>query len=107
MKRFILAFLFIFFSGVLLKAQFEQPPAFEIKSDTASRQEISNAYWQLLEDDKGKWTIEDVSNGLVSKKFHSTQIIQPNLDTIIHTYWFRYRLKNMTGHDARIAFSAC
>ena len=106
MKIFILAFLFIFFNGVLLKAQFVQPPAFDIKSDTAIRQEISNAYWQLLEDEKGKWTIEDVSNGLVSKKFHSTQIIQPSLDTIIHTYWFRYRLKNMTGHDARIALSA-
>ena len=85
-------------------AQDNLPPVYEISTDTSFHTELPNAYWQMLEDPRGKWTINDVSNSPVSNTFHSNTAKNNQFNYSIHTYWFRFRLKNVKKNEATIGF---
>jgi hypothetical protein len=81
-------------------------PVYEIKSDTAYEQKIGTAYYQMLEDKAGMWTIQDVSTIPISDKFHERGEKLNSRDSISNTYWFRYRLKNTMNREAKIALNS-
>ena len=88
-----------------LAGQIPFPSVYEIKSDTAVSIRLDDAYWQMLEDKEGKWTIDEVSRSPIADKFHAnttktTGIL--SVDYSIYTYWMRYRFKNAMKHEARI-----
>jgi len=91
-----------------LLAQTSLPPVYEIRSDTAGLQELDSSYWQKLEDKEGKWTISDVIKLPLSGKFHSPgSKAAPGIDTInVHTYWYRYSLRNITPLVAKISLTS-
>ncbi len=102
-----LTFLLVVFSCLDIEAQTSLPPAYEITTDTSSSQVLDTSIWQKLEDQKGLWTIEDVSNLPLSEKFHRKGLKADGIDTNdIHTYWHRYILKNTMTHDARISLTS-
>ena len=51
-------------------AQNTLPPVYEIKSDTASYVNLERTDWQILEDQKGALTIDDISKPPLSNRFH-------------------------------------
>ncbi len=104
-KTFILlcSLLFLF---IKTKAQNNLPPVYEIKSDTAFEQDLDSAYWQVLEDKPGTLKIDEVSNQPLAGKFEGIASKIKSLDTTIHTYWFRYRLKNATDTEINIALDS-
>lgn len=106
MKKYfqLTVLLFVAFSGI--KAQSNLPPAYEIKSDTALTQSLAPDYWQLLEDKNGKWTIKQVSQNPLTAQFHKRDTALMKVDTPVNTYWFRYRLKNVMGREAKILLEA-
>ena len=88
-----------------LTGQVPFPSVYEINSDTAVAIRLDDAYWQMLEDTEGKWTIDEVSRSPIADKFHAnttktTGIL--SVDYSIHTYWMRYRFKNAMKHEVRI-----
>jgi two-component system NtrC family sensor kinase len=104
MIKGIYAFIFCFFLINRVLPQSALPPVYEIKSDTAKEQSLDISFWQKLEDKGGKWTIEEVRKVPLSEKFHSEGLKADSIDTNnIHTYWHRYRLKNIMNRDAKIS----
>ncbi len=95
-----------FFISLRVNAQAARPPAYEIKSDTAFKQDIEYVYWQLLEDKEGKWTIEQVSRPPLADKFHDSLNNLKGIDTTARANWFRYRLKNTMDHPVKIALES-
>ena len=87
-------------------AQNNLPPVYEIKLDTAFEQDLDSSYWQVLEDKTGTLKIEEVSNQPFAGKFQGSTSKIKSIDTTIHTYWFRYILKNVTGKEINIALSS-
>ena len=83
-------------------AQNNLPPVFEIDTDTASAIRLNDAYWQMLEDPEGKWTIDEVSQSPLADKFHANTTKIKGVDRSINTFWLRYHFKNNMGHEARI-----
>ena len=101
--------LIILIFGSLQSVGFGQtllPPVYEIKSDTVYEQKIGTAYYQMLEDKDGKWTIQDVSTMPLSDKFYNRNEKLATRDSISNTYWFRYRLKNTMNREANIALDS-
>ncbi|MEO8821814.1 MAG: 7TM diverse intracellular signaling domain-containing protein, partial [Ginsengibacter sp.] len=82
------------------------PTVYEISSDTAYQQELSHTYYQVLDDKAGNWTIEQVNKPPLSNQFRDRNFKPQGVDTSVSTYWFRYILKNTTGHDISIALDA-
>src|SRR4249920_570604 len=78
------------------------PSAYEINTDTAANITLDNAYWQMLEDPEGKWTIDEVSQSPVADKFHANTTKIKGVDHSIHTFWLRYHFKNSMEREARI-----
>jgi two-component system NtrC family sensor kinase len=101
MKKYfgLLIFLCSSFIGI---AQNSLPPVYEINTDTAVAITLNDAYWQMLEDPEGKWTIDEVSQSPVADKFHANTTKINGVDHSINTFWLRYRFKNNMGHEARI-----
>ncbi|HYJ63026.1 MAG TPA: 7TM-DISM domain-containing protein, partial [Parafilimonas sp.] len=97
----VIVFVFLFFIGY---AQSDLPPVYEIKTDTALFQTLDNSYYQLLEDSTNKLTIQQVMQKPVEDKFRYSKSSTNAFDFRIHTYWFRYTLKNMLARDAKISF---
>ena len=88
-------------------AQTSWPPVYEIKSDTATRERFDTVYFQRLEDKEGKWTFSDVRRLPLADKFHTKGVKADGIDTnAIHTYWHRYRLKNVMVSPARISLTS-
>jgi two-component system, NtrC family, sensor kinase len=107
MKKIISLTLFSFFFFSTILAQTSLPPVYEIKSDTAKLERLDTSFWQKLEDKEGKWTIKDITSFPLSGKFHRKGLKTPEIDTIdIHTYWHRYRLRNVMTRDAKISFTS-
>ena len=75
-------------------------PPYEIKTDTGSYQNFDRSHWQMLEDSSGKLTIEDVNKLPFANRFHIYDSAK-GIDFSIHTYWFRYILKNTMNHDVQ------
>src|SRR5262245_7610955 len=82
-------------------AQSSFPPAFEITSDTILYEELDGDHWQMLEDPTDALTLHEVSGSGLSSKFHDGRIV----DYSIHTFWVRFRLKNMMPREAKISFN--
>ena len=103
-RLFLLSFILI----VALKsiAQVNLPDVFEIKTDTTFFQYLSSSQWQMLEDKGGDWTIEKVSKSPLSDKFHKRDTVIQGIDTVVKTYWFRFRLKNVMNVPAKISLDA-
>src|SRR4249920_1486764 len=101
----------LFFIWLMLELSFSQalaqnnlPPAYEIQTDTAVSIRLDDAYWQMLEDPEGKWTIDEVNQSPIAEKFHANTtkvngILGVNYS--IHTFWLRYRLRNNMTHPAQ------
>ncbi len=101
MKKLFSLLLFIC-SVLIVSAQNNLPPVYEIKSNTALINTLPNTYWQMLEDKDGKLSFEEVSKLPVTDKFHYDAAKFNELNISIHAYWFRYVLKNTMDHDAKI-----
>ncbi len=96
MKIFFIL-LFFTLSAEAVFAQQELPPVYEIKTDTAVAIRLDDAYWQMLEDPEGKWTIDEVSRSPIADKFHANTTETNGIlgvDYSINTFWLRYRFKN-------------
>src|SRR6516164_3383077 len=83
-------------------AQNNLPPVYEIKSDTALIDTLSNNYWQILKDTNGKLTFEQVRKSPVADKFHYDSPV--GITHYITAYWSRFILKNVTDHKISIGF---
>jgi len=104
-KRFFLLS-FILILAVKAIAQVNLPDVFEIKTDTTFFQHLSSNQWQMLEDKEGQWTIEQISKSPLSDKFHKRDTVIQGIDTVVKTYWFRFRLKNVMNVPAKISLDA-
>jgi signal transduction histidine kinase len=102
MKQVLLIWLFIVISFANTIAQNVLPPACDIDTDTVANITLDNAYWQILEDPEGKWTIDEVSQSPLADKFHANTTKIKGFDYSINTFWLRYHFKNNMGHEARI-----
>ena len=101
MRKFLLLLLLVFSLSVVF-SQNNLPPVFDITADTISDQELPIAYYQMLEDRDGKFTMEQVTQSPLSDKFHRRDTILKNVDTLVHTYWFRFRLRNDLNNEITI-----
>ena len=102
MKSFLWVSALVLGSTFALKAQTNLPPAYQIKSDTAASVDISDKYWQLLEDPTGKLTINQVSSPAFGAKFHNNTTLTKGYDYHITHYWLRYKLKNTVAWPIRV-----
>ncbi len=94
MKIFLyrLCFLMFLFSETIAQNNF--PPAYELKSDTGVYVTLDDIHWQMLEDKKGEWTVEQVKEPPISDNFHANDSKVNGVDYRTNFYWLRYRLKN-------------
>jgi two-component system NtrC family sensor kinase len=102
MKKIYLLFVLFFVVANNLKAQSNQPQAFEIKADTATSEDISDKYWQLLEDPAANLDINTVSSPAFDSKFHGNTTLKKGYDYNITNYWLRYKLKNELIYPVKI-----
>jgi two-component system NtrC family sensor kinase len=103
--RNLLSVVLILYPSFICIAQNNLPPAYEIKTDTVVTIRLDDAYWQMLEDPEGRWTIDEVSRPPIADKFHANTTQTEGIlsvDYSINTFWLRYRLKNSMMHEARI-----
>jgi len=70
MKRSSILLLLTFLTTIIF-AQNVLPPVYEINTDTAVNITLDDAYWQMLEDPEGKWTIDEVSRPPIADRFHA------------------------------------
>lgn len=88
-------------------AQSILPPVYEIITDTIAVQIVDSTFWQKLEDKRGKWTFEEVRKEPLAGKFHIKGAKADGIDTSdVHTYWHRYRFKNVMSRDAKISLTS-
>ncbi|HEY2720362.1 MAG TPA: 7TM-DISM domain-containing protein, partial [Chitinophagaceae bacterium] len=80
------------------------PPAHVIDTDTLAYVEIDDGDWQMLEDKKGTWTIEQTTGLPLVDQFHADKTYQDGIGFSIHTYWMRCLLKNVMSKKAEIFF---
>jgi len=106
MKQTGLLFIAFLFLCSRLPAQQTLPPAFELKTDTAAYQLVPPTFYQVLEDKADKWVIREVMRSPLSEKFHAIGEKIAGLDTnSIHTYWYRFRIKNGMQQPANISLT--
>jgi signal transduction histidine kinase len=89
-------------SSVIAIAQNNLPPVFEITSDTAIIDTLPRAYWQMLEDKDGNLSFAQVQQFPFANQFHYNPTGKINRK--VSTNWFRFIIKNATGHDVNIGF---
>ena len=80
------------------------PPAYQIRTDSILNVDLPNTYWQVLEDKTGRLNLAQVQQQPAAQSFHYSMTTQ--LNPAIHTYWYRYILKNTMNHDARICLAS-
>lgn len=103
MKGIFTPCFFLLFLSTNSFAQTNLPHAYEIKTDTAVNITLDEAYWQMLEDTKGKLTIDQVSQLPLAERFHPNNTNKKGIDHSTKVYWVRYRFKNSMRHEARIS----
>ncbi len=69
-------------------------PVFLITADTAHEYNFSTAQYQILPDKNGRFSIDDVRNTTFSKQFFTRDKTPAQVDTLVNTTWYRYRVKN-------------
>ena len=100
---------FLLFVIIVGKAFAQQgwPPAYQIVSDAFDSISLDNKYWQILEDKKGIYSLEQVRSAEFSDKFHMVGKKALGIDTAgIHTVWHRYRILNTMSKELRISFGS-
>src|SRR6476646_12081251 len=100
MKKFLMLLHIIL--PLIIFVQNYLPPVYEINADTASAIRLDDAYWQMLEDPEGEWTIDEVSRPPIAVKFHANTTKIKGVDYSINTFWLRYHFKNSMRYEARI-----
>jgi signal transduction histidine kinase len=97
----------LLFFHMLLAASSQSliPPAFEIKSDSAILVTLPEEFWQVMEDREGNWSVDRLIIPGEGHKFHADSSRFTGIDYSIHTFWVRYRLKNMLNQPLSVAFS--
>jgi two-component system, NtrC family, sensor kinase len=103
-KRYLLITLFYCFSRSSLFAYPDWPSAHVINTDTIDYVTISDSNWQMLEDPKGAWSIDQISRPPVSDQFHFDSTYINGLGYNTHVYWLRCRLRNNMNRRADIFF---
>lgn len=105
MKFSTILCLFYFLAIIPADGQSLLPPVYEIKSDTGLTQ-LDDAYWQMLEDSAGVYTIGEVMESPLQEKFHTnpSKVQGWGYIPVVH-YWQRARLKNSSGKDIKIVFT--
>ena len=101
-KKFFLQALFLQLLCIIVNAQ-KLLPVYTIKTDTILTQTLPNEYWQMLPDKAGKWTINEVTKSPLTDSFFRRDAVPAKRDTITHTYWFRYSIKNVSGLNANVS----
>ncbi|HNP22497.1 MAG TPA: histidine kinase [Panacibacter sp.] len=82
-------------------AQSRFPQPFEINTDTLLIDTLPNASWQVLEDKDGGLNVAQILNAPYNNLFHDDP---GEINFHIPVYWFRFALKNTTGHELKIGF---
>jgi two-component system, NtrC family, sensor kinase len=105
MKKIFRLFLFssLLFSKTI--AQNNLPSAYEIKADTENLVTIPDSCWQFVQDEKGKWTLADVTNSYLKDKFRYADSLFKSTDQANKIFWVRYQLKNRMAHEAKITIT--
>jgi len=106
MKKIVLIWLIFLFSIAIAVAQNNLPPIYEIKNDTASEFYLDTAYYHILEDKEGKLTFNQITQPSLINHFHSKGIKTKDVDTSSTIFWFRFRLKDVTNKEIKIALPA-
>ena len=102
MKLFILVVSLCLLTVAGIKAQDTLPPLFEINSEGTDAFTLPNDNIQVLEDNTGKLSFEQVSTMPLVNGFHANN--NKKLNLAAYAFWFRYRLRNMANHDIDISF---
>ena len=91
---------------LLLKANAQNflPPVYEINSETIVWELLPDSCFQILEDGKGKWTIEQVSALPLVNQFHENTTQTNGINYAVHTFWLRFRLRNAMGRTINTGF---
>lgn len=87
-------------------AQNALPPVYEIKTDTVVEYTLATDYYQMLPDKMGKWTVEQVTKQPVTNGFFSRSNKPNGVDTVVHTFWFRYRIKNSLNRRLNVSLDS-
>ena len=85
-------------------AQNDAVPVFRITTDTIPYFPLRIDSLQVLEDNAGKLTFDQVSQEPIINRFHAFK--DDGFNFSVHTYWFRFRLKNAMDHDAKICIGS-
>jgi two-component system NtrC family sensor kinase len=104
-KKIFFQTLFLQLLCIIVNAQ-KLLPVYNIKTDTILTQTLPNDYWQMLPDKAGKWTINAVRKPPLTESFFRRDSVPAKIDTISHTYWFRYSVKNISGINANISLNS-
>jgi two-component system, NtrC family, sensor kinase len=102
MRKIALFFFLLFFFTEITRAQDNFPPVFELKTDSVLSAVLPDQYWQILEDEGGKYNFNQVSTSPLREKFHYDSSRQINFH--IPIYWFRFSVRNITNHPLKISF---
>jgi signal transduction histidine kinase len=102
MKKPIIALISFCLFIINLNGQSSLPPVYDIINDTVIHTDIPGEYWKMLEDKKGKLTLQQVIQSPVADEFHLSQSKDIRYNYAIHAYWFCYRLRNAMNHDIEI-----
>ena len=100
MKKISLLLFLMLLLLIRTPAQDIFPSAYEIKTDDILLDTLSTRYWQMLEDKGGKLSFDEVSKSVMAGNFHFDTAKKINFQ--ITTYWFRFALKNTSGHELKI-----
>jgi len=103
MKKEFLLVLLTVTSFVQINAQ-TLPRQYVITADTATKQLLDNDYWQVLQDENGKFTIDDVQHEPLANQF--TNFTKNSKDNFAKTTWFRFNIKNSTGKILKLSISS-
>ncbi len=96
--------LLLLFLVIKASSQSGFPPAYQIRTDTILNVDLPNTYWQVLEDKTGQLNLNQVQRQPADDSFHFAKTTLLNPD--IHTFWYRYTLKNAMDHQARISLAS-
>jgi two-component system, NtrC family, sensor kinase len=104
MKILITSFIALLLAS-LSYAQENLPPAYQIQTDTLEYFELDHDFWQVLNDPKATYTINQITQPALSAQFHHLQTGTNHPDNFSSTHWLKYQLKNTMNRRAEIAFS--
>lgn len=102
--RLLLFFLLVISCSLKSTAQNLRPTQFQLQSDTITRQEINSSFWYILDDEEGRFTIDDVIKEPLKSKFFQIGNNRQSTSAFVSTHWLRYAVKNVMNREAEICF---